>query len=196
MNKELRNIYLTHHHTYKLKENIRFELAYGNEKKYYSKIEKGKIRANILFEEVFKDSKIVQMIFIISQYSSKNKVDKFLYRNNFKVVDSFVTKSWDRYYDGETNILVIETEKSNLRVPKIIDGICYEDFYRNGKLRIKSPIIFYNKQDNLILNIYDDRGCDIWSDNLKRQKEIYNKYNSWILDYDREIITKFYESVI
>jgi len=194
--KELRNIYLTHHHTYPLKENIRFELAHGEEKNYYSKIENGKIRANILFEEVFKDSKIVQMIFIISQYSSKNKMDKFLYRNTFKVVDSFVTKSWDRFYDEETTILVIETEKSNLRVSKIIDGICYEDFYRYGKLRIKSPIIFYNKQENLILNIYDDRGCDIWSDNLKRQKEIYNKYNSWILDYDRDTISKFYDSVI
>lgn len=136
------------------------------------------------------------MIFIISQYSSKNRIQKFLYKNSFKVLDSFVTNSWNEYYDGETTVLVIETDKSNVRVAKTIDGICYEDFYRYGKLKIKSPLIFYNEKENIILNIYDDRGCDIWSHNLPRQKEIYIKYNSWILNYDRDIISKFYESVI
>ena len=195
MNLKLRTIYLKHHHTYLLKENIRFELAHGTEKSYDQKIENGKKRAHILFEEVFKDSKTVQIIFFISHYSNKSRIFKFLYKNKFKLVDSFITNSWTSYYDGMTTVLVIETEKSNLRTAKIIDGICYQDFYKHGKLKIKKPVLFYNKQDNLILNIYDDRGCDIWSDNLEKQKELYNNYNSWILNYDKESISKFYESI-
>lgn len=93
-------------------------------------------------------------------------------------------------------VLVIETEKNNLRVAETIDSICYEDFYRYGKLRIKSPLIFYNEKENIILNIYYDRSCDIWSNNLPRQKEIYPQYSSWILNDDRDIISSFYESVI
>lgn len=55
---------------------------------------------------------------------------------------------------------------------------------------IKSDFVFLNEPKSIILTIYDDRGCDIWSDNLTIQKEFYHKYNSWILDYDRETINK------
>lgn len=170
-----------------MKENIRFELAYGKKKNHYQTIENGKKRALVLFEEIFKDSKTVQLIFVISHYSSKNKINKFLYKNKFKLIDRFTTNSWNNYYDGETSILIIETEKADLRTAKIIDGICYKDFYTHSKLKIKNP---------LLSNIYDDRGCNIWSDDLKKQKEIYTKYHSWLLDYDKESISNFYESVI
>lgn len=193
MNQILRNIYLNNHHTYTLKENLRFELAHGPENNYYQLIENGKKRANRLFAEVFKETETVQLIFIIFEHSRKNKLDKLLYKTNFSIVDSFVTHSWSEYNDGETTVLIIETDKQNLRIAKIIDAICYKDFYSHGKLRINSPLIFYNKQDNLILNVYDDRGCDIWSDNLTRQKEIYTKYHTWLLDYDRKNIVSFYE---
>lgn len=66
---------------------------------------------------------------------------------------------------------------------KTIDGICYKDFYRYGKLKINSHIVFYNKQDNIHLTIYDDRFCDIWSDNLKIQQTIYTKYRSWVSEF-------------
>ncbi len=201
MNTTIRNIYLNHHNTYPLEENIRFELAHGDDSNYYEQlendtdidmVENGKKRAMTLFEEVFKDSETVQIIFITSEYSNKNRIAKFLHKNQFRIVDSFITNSWDGYFDGITTVLVIETEKANLRLAKLIDGLCYQDFYRYGKLKIKNPLIFYNAQDNLILNIYDDRGCDIWSNNFNKQKKIYTKYNTWILDYDRESISKFY----
>ncbi|MGX7023821.1 DUF3885 domain-containing protein [Vagococcus hydrophili] len=47
------------------------------------------------------------------------------------------------------------------------------DIFNRGKLKIKSNFVFYNAKENIILNIYDDRGCDIWSDNITRQKVLY-----------------------
>jgi len=191
-----------------LKENIRFELTYGgyeNYEKYYEQvhsngpideIENGKQRAITLFNEVFNYSETIQIIVILPQYSVGSRIQKYLFKNKFKIIDSLTTNSWDDYYGEYVTVLVIETEKINFRMLKTIDGICYQDFPRNSKLRIKNPLIFYNKQDNLILYIYDDRGCDIWADNLEKQKLIYEKYNSWILDYDKKNISKFYKSVI
>ncbi|MEG2707745.1 MAG: DUF3885 domain-containing protein [Vagococcus sp.] len=204
MNQSLRTIYSTHHHTYPLKENIRFELAHGYNATYYGQVahnkqidavENGKKRALTLFHDIFKYSETIQMIFFISHNSSKSNIKKYLYKNEFKVIDSFVTNSLEDYYEGLTTVLVTETAKSNIRITKVIDGICYEDFYRHGKLRIRNPFVFYNAKDNIILNIYDDRGCDVWSDNLKRQKELFNHYYSWILDYDKENISRFYNSI-
>lgn len=179
-----------------MKENIRFELAHGENRSYYTEIENGKKRALILFDEVFKNLKTVQLILTIPQYTSKTKLKRYLYKNQFKLIDSFITHSWNTYYDGETTVLIIETAKANLRVVKIIDGICYKDFPQHRRMRIKNSVVFYNSQDNLILNVYDDRGCDIWSSNLKRQKEIYDKYNSWIPKYDKIRISNFYDSIM
>lgn len=192
----LREIYLNYHHTYPLKENIRFELAWGKEGNYTSRIKNAKKRGKVLFDEVFNNSDKIQMIFFISKYSSKNKIEKFLLKNKFAIIDSFVTGTWD-WEDDEfrTTVLVIETDKENFRALKVIDAICYQDFYEYGKLRIKSPFVFYNSDTKTILNIYDDRGCDVWSDNIQEQKRIYKKYNDWILDYDRENISNFYESI-
>ncbi|MDU5511793.1 DUF3885 domain-containing protein [Enterococcus gilvus] len=196
MNKKIRNIYLNYHHTYPLKENIRLELAHGTHSTQFENIENAKHRAMTLFNDVFKDSETVQIILFVSQYSKKTRIASFLQKNKFRVIDSFTTDSWKDYCIDTTTVLVIETKKENLRTAKLIDGLCYQDFYDHGKLRIKIPLVLYNFQDNLLLNIYDDRGCDIWSDNLVRQKEIYQKYNSWILEYDRKKISSYYDSIL
>ena len=196
MNQTIRDIYLNHHYTYELKENIRFELAHGEDLDYHGRIVNARKRADVLFEEVFKDSESAQLIFFFSEDFAHNNISKLLYHNKFKIIDSFVTTSWNDYFDGMMTAFVIETPKNNLRIPKIIDAICYADFYEYGKLRLKSPFVFYNQQDNIILNIYDDRGCDIWTDDFSRGKEIYTNYNDWILDYDRDSIDRYYESVI
>ncbi|MFD1206338.1 DUF3885 domain-containing protein [Sporosarcina contaminans] len=40
----------------------------------------------------------------------------------------------------------------------------------------------------MIYHLYDDRGCDIIAVNIEDLRELYEKYNDWILDYDRERI--------
>lgn len=120
MNNKLRDIYLKYHSTYYLKENIRFELAHGNYENYYEQmenhvpmnvVENGKQRAIVLFNDIFKNSETIQVILTISQHSSKNRIQKFLFKNQFKIIDTFMTNSWYDYYEGLVTVLVIETEK-------------------------------------------------------------------------------------
>ena len=34
-------------------------------------------------------------------------------------------------------------------------------------------------------HVYDDRGCDLLATSPETIRDIYDKYNDWILDYDR-----------
>lgn len=196
MNQIIRDIYQQHHHTYPLKENIRFELAHGRETDYDQKIENGKKRAHRLFEEVFHDSENIQMIFFDAACSKKGFFRKFLHRNYFTIIDHFMTDSFKEYYTDETSITVVETPLVNVRKTKLIDGICYEDFKKPGKLRITNDVVFYETKKHTLLTIYDDRGCDIWSDNIQQQQAIYHKFNDWILDYDRGTIDQVFKELI
>lgn len=195
MNQTLREIYLNHHHTYRLKGNIRFELALDSERNYHKRIEGAKARAKKLFDAVFHDDDTIQLVLMIADYSRKERIGKYLNTNSYQIVDSFTTKAWEEYVEGITTVLVIATQMKNLRIAKTIDALCYADFCEDGKCRIKHPIHFYHSKKNTLLNIYDDRGCDIWSDNLASQKEIYKTYHDWILKYDKKDIANFYEQI-
>jgi hypothetical protein len=51
-------------------------------------------------------------------------------------------------------------------------------------------IYFINLRKNTIFHIYDSRGCDLISSSKESIRGIYETYNTWILDYDREQIDK------
>ncbi|MCM3639930.1 DUF3885 domain-containing protein [Priestia aryabhattai] len=40
----------------------------------------------------------------------------------------------------------------------------------------------------MIFHLYDDRGCDILASNKESIRFLYEEYNNWILDYNREEI--------
>ncbi len=47
----------------------------------------------------------------------------------------------------------------------------------------------------IMLYIYDDRGMALISADIRKLKPIYDHFNSWILDYDRERIDKIYKNL-
>lgn len=178
MNKQIRNIYLNYHHTYPLSQNIRFELGYGSEENYMINAKK---RATKIFNDVFQKDDPIQLIFFVSKYSRKTRINRFLFRNDYKIIDSFETSAFNDYYDEPIMVLIVETKINNLKILKTIDALCYQDFPTPVKLKIPSILVFYNPKTNTILNVYDDRGCDLWSDNEFSQKKMYHKYNNWVL---------------
>jgi hypothetical protein len=50
---------------------------------------------------------------------------------------------------------------------------------------IDSTILFVSKKGDRVLNIYDNRGCDVVVNNKQLMKKLYEKYSDWILDYNR-----------
>ncbi|WP_459768177.1 DUF3885 domain-containing protein [Alkaliphilus crotonatoxidans] len=48
---------------------------------------------------------------------------------------------------------------------------------------------------NIIYHLYDDRGLDLISNNKASLEKLYIKYNSWILDYDRDRINNLFRVI-
>lgn len=196
MTNTLRDIYLSVHHTYRLEGNLRFELAYGADEDYLECIRKGKGRAKKLFDTIFSNQEKIQLVFFLPNNSGKIIMKRFLINGQYRMVDSFTTSAWNGYYEGFVTVTILEFSRKDLMVTKLIDSMMYRDFPTPGKLKLDYAIHFYNPSRQIILNIYDDRGCDIWSWDKKVLKSIFQEYQEWILDYDRKQIEAYYLEVL
>ncbi|WP_312648948.1 DUF3885 domain-containing protein [Aminipila sp.] len=56
-----------------------------------------------------------------------------------------------------------------------------------------SNVYFVNSDDCVLFHLYDDRGADLAAADKELLRPIYEKYNAWILDYDREQISKIFD---
>ncbi|MDO3695983.1 DUF3885 domain-containing protein [Wenyingzhuangia sp. chi5] len=77
-------------------------------------------------------------------------------------------------------------------VKEIIRGIASLEM--GGENFITQKVYFFCPKNNTGFNIYDDRGCDIWSKSIKELKHIYENLNSWILDYNRKEINEMFKN--
>lgn len=115
-------------------------------------------------------------------FSCKVIKDEFEYRYK-EPTDLDDTKTY-RYFIGckveEVNYKEIISARLNQSVG--IDPYILGDLY------------FVNRSNNTIFYIYDDRGLDVISSSKNELMRIYNKYNEWILEYDREKIDKVFMS--
>lgn len=180
---------------YHNKPYLRFDLQVGDiaRQAYYTEVVK---RATILFEEVFKPEDEVLIVF---KDHKKIRLSYYLFKqieNLSKQEIAFKTK--ENFYGegGSYNIAILKIKCVRINYKNIITAISNSDFGdREPQLRnaVGSPSIhFINKTKNIIYNMYDDRGLDIISANIEILRSIYEKFNDWILDYDRTRIDKIF----
>ncbi|KAA0750219.1 DUF3885 domain-containing protein [Bacillus sp. AY3-1] len=80
----------------------------------------------------------------------------------------------------------------------LIQAANHEDFPglypRFGrKKEISYPDVFLiNATKDIIMFIYDDRGCEVIAKNKETIRNLYEKYKGWIPDYERESIDKVF----
>jgi len=58
---------------------------------------------------------------------------------------------------------------------------------------IPQDIYYYSISNKIGFRIYDDRGCDVWSNDKEKLRPIYESLNEWILDYNRPEIDKYFK---
>lgn len=85
---------------------------------------------------------------------------------------------------GKVNLSINE-------VKLIIKGIASLEM--GGEPFIAQRVYFFSPSNQAGFNIYDDRGCDIWSNSLIELRPIYEELNDWILDYNRKDIDEMFE---
>ena len=49
-------------------------------------------------------------------------------------------------------------------------------------------VYLLNIEKEIIIHPYDDRGMDIIGGNFSELRDLYKKYNSWLLGYDLEVM--------
>ncbi|MEC0255658.1 hypothetical protein PAEVO_10720 [Paenibacillus sp. GM2FR] len=186
---------------------IRFELGdphlYDLDVSHY--MEQVYSRTTELFRALFmKDDDIFIVTNAIFAYRYKYQVKKLkLYsryiRNkqvlkNLKLTiipDIYAEDDEEPNEENNTYRYIINCKVSDVDNLSLLKAICNQDV--GIKPSIHHDVFFININKGLIFHIYDDRGCDVISSSILQLKDIYIKFNEWILDYDREEIKKIFE---
>lgn len=184
---------------------IRFELGDPyrgvEEPSYFEKVKK---RSETLFESVFLESDEMYIVrgtfetqspYEIINPDGVNVFSKYVDKEIAKQVICFEEKP---DYDEETNQLSGYSKSYSLlcRVKKvdykgILEAIGYADFPSMGNY-ISDRIYFIHPKKNIVFHMYDDRGLDIVAVRTEELMKLYNEFNDWILDYDREKIDRIF----
>ncbi|PIC62843.1 hypothetical protein CSV79_15000 [Sporosarcina sp. P13] len=187
---------------YDCKNGIRFEIS---ESVFYDEpgfLKQAFERSNALFDAVFADED--KILLVTNVYT--NSTNDFLRRTKLNVYPKYIeNKSLLHNMKFETNPnlhgdedlmthrFVLSCEKSDIRYRKLLRAICHEDFRHSSTIMKNQQgsgydIFFINITKNMIFHLYDDRGCDVVAADRESIRYLYERYNEWILDYDRETI--------
>ncbi|WP_332698951.1 DUF3885 domain-containing protein [Halalkalibacter lacteus] len=95
--------------------------------------------------------------------------------------------------DGKykTHRFTLKCKTSDIKYIPLLKAICNQDL--GIQPSIFHRIYFLNIKRATIFHVYDDRGCDLLATSPEAIQDIYNKYNDWILDYDRNEIDKVFK---
>jgi hypothetical protein len=90
----------------------------------------------------------------------------------------------------KTHRFTLKCKTSDFKYVPLLKAICNQDL--GLKPSIFHRVYFINIKNKTIFHVYDDRGCDLLATTPDTIKDIYNKHNDWILDYDRPRIDKVF----
>lgn len=90
-----------------------------------------------------------------------------------------------------TNRFSLKCKVSDFKYIPMLKAICNQDM--GVRPSIFHRVYFINVSKNTIFHIYDDRGCDLLANSLDAIRDIYEEYNEWILDYDRDEIDNIFK---
>ncbi|MGM7682245.1 DUF3885 domain-containing protein [Cytobacillus sp. Hm23] len=89
-----------------------------------------------------------------------------------------------------THRFTLKCKFTEFKYKRLLMALC------NHELGIKPSIYhrvyFININKKTIYHVYDDRGCDLLATSPETIRGMYNRYNNWILDYDKPEINKVF----
>ncbi len=179
---------------YNSKYGIRFEI--GNPKltittrKYFKS---AMIRAASLYEDIFLKEDYLYLIVNSSCYKDEYLSEEW--QVTPEIIDCIKSKDYmietEVEQDSEDEDFLnfktfIKIRSEDLNYMELLRRITSTDIGRSPNIR--DDIFIVNEELNIIFLYYDDRGADIVAKDKELLKLIYERRNSWILDYDRESI--------
>ena len=190
------------------KVHIRFDLGAELENGTKKRVNQAIERASILFKETFDDTQKDIWILIyeycedIPQSSHidylyglipQQNLDKFYNKIN-KIKTGFTetgANGIEIEEELEVRILIGKIDFFEIEFNKIITGIA--NLEMGFEPKIPQQIYFFDSSTDKGFYMYDDRGCFVWADNSEKIRNIYLKFNDWIVDYHRPEIDPYFE---
>jgi len=96
-------------------------------------------------------------------------------------IDNYSIKQTQLYWD---------LKKFKVPMDKVFHEIILGDL--GGSEAFISSIYLFDVENHVMLHLYDDRGLDIVAYDKNTLIPIYQQFNTWILDYDRNKIEKIF----
>ncbi|WP_380659908.1 DUF3885 domain-containing protein [Salinicoccus sesuvii] len=91
----------------------------------------------------------------------------------------------------KTHRFSLKCKTSDIKYISLLKAICNHDM--GFKPSISYDVFFINTTKETIFRVYDDRGSDLLASSPDKISHIYEQYNGWILDYDRELIDEVFK---
>jgi hypothetical protein len=181
---------------------IRFEL--GGSLKGKTRVERVVHRAHSIFCEINQPSDHVFLVIFVDDLD-KNTVCS-LQNDVYQIYSSYVSgvKNEEidrselefRYKDPDNDGLItyrycIKFKMKDLNTEELLRAFAYREI-EYYEPHLIGDIFLVNETRKTICHIYDDRGMDVVAVEKETLRLVYNKYNNWILDYDRSQINQIF----
>ncbi|WP_216831413.1 DUF3885 domain-containing protein [Alkalihalobacterium elongatum] len=159
-------------------------------------------RAITLFQSLHSSDDDLFIVVDVNDYADgeafKHKLNVFHKYVNDKSVLYKLQKNTIPYIypeddDGiwKTHRFCLKCKLSDIQYTPMLKAICNQDM--GIKPNIFHSVYFINIDRKTIFYIYDDRGCDLLASSTETIRDVYEKYNDWILDYDRNRIDDIFK---
>jgi hypothetical protein len=178
---------------------LRFELGEPYENGTDERINQVVTRVTTLFEEVFQPEDCIYVYIkdwgieedIMFGDSTPEYTYDLLKNHNIEVETLFEI---DEDYDeitGQTieikleyNVKIVYSQVKSIPYKAILEGI--GNYEQGREPSIGQSVYFISTEKDLIFHMYDDRGCIIHTNEVKKLVPMYHKYNKWLVDYWRD----------
>lgn len=186
---------------------IRFELGgelrNGTKKRVNQAVE----RAFAIFEDAFPDANDETFVLVYDYMGAtfNNGSANFLY-------DQFPKDAFGKFYNqvefvntrhyvsdengnetfekAEVRIVIGKLPINSINVRNILNGIANAEMGLEPS--IDQRVFFFNPKIDIAFQMYDDRGCYLWSDKPDKIRAVYDRRKDWIVEFDRPEIDQYF----
>ncbi|MED1510683.1 DUF3885 domain-containing protein [Bacillus proteolyticus] len=164
-----------------------------------------------LFEDIFSKEDTVFLVTNVYRFKQENIKNS----QKINVYNRFIKKRDLKFHIRQEALpFLFEDEEADLyctyqfslqcfaediKYEPLIEAVNHEDFpdlrpHLGRKKEISYPDVFFiNVTKDIIMFIYDDRGCEIIAKNKEMIWDLYEKYKEWVPDYERESIDSLFQ---
>lgn len=183
---------------------VRYELGEPYENGSDERINQVHYRVVSIFEDLFNLDDFIYIYIkdweIERDIMFGNTTPEYLYQLlKGKTLEETIFYEPDEDIDEEGNDITITHEYkvklwygclAEIPYKEILKGIA--NYEQGREPSIGQSIYFIDTKNDIVFNMYDDRGCIAFSNSPDKLRYVYNKYNKWIVDYWREQIDKIF----